>query len=404
MIFFCHCAHTDTLKTTPTPPKEEPGKSLSLPRVHLTDVAVKALKAPEKGQLTYWDKSTPGFGVRVSVGGAKSFVLMQGTNRRRTTIGRYPDVSLRDARDEARCLSVAKPNKLQLREMSFEDAKQRFLTDCKARVRPNTFTEYNRMLQNRFKFGSQPMSELSRGQIMNVIAKLRDTPGEQNHAFTVIRIFLNWAARYEIIDRNPLAGLPKPSPARTRDRFLNEEELRAVFHKSRTVPYPYGTIVQLLILMGQRRGETAQLQWDWIDQSERLITFPAEITKNKRQQILPYGELTAAIFDNTPVLGGYVFASRNEDGTTFGGWSKCKRRFDIGLDFAPFTLHDLRRTYSSTHAMLGTPIHVTEKLLNHVSGTVSGVAAIYNRHSYIPEMRAAVERYEQYLSNLVKDW
>ncbi len=51
--------------------------------------------------------------------------------------------------------------------------------------------------------------------------------------------------------------------------------------------------------------------------------------------------------------------------------------------------------------MLCTPIHVTEKLLNHVSGSVFGVAAIYNRHSYLKEMRAAVETYEAYIANLV---
>lgn len=71
------------------------------------------------------------------------------------------------------------------------------------------------------------------------------------------------------------------------------------------------------------------------------------------------------------------------------------------IDVPDYTLHDLRRTFSSTHAMLGTPIHVTEKLLNHVSGTVSGVAAIYNRHSYMDEMHAAIADYEAHLAKLV---
>ena len=73
------------------------------------------------------------------------------------------------------------------------------------------------------------------------------------------------------------------------------------------------------------------------------------------------------------------------------------------LSFDDYTLHDIRRTFSSTMARLGTPIHVTEKLLNHASGAISGVAAIYNRHSYRDEMRGAMSAYEDHLANLILD-
>jgi integrase len=84
------------------------------------------------------------------------------------------------------------------------------------------------------------------------------------------------------------------------------------------------------------------------------------------------------------------------------GWSNLKTRFDRSVDgVAPWTLHDLRRTFATNLAALGTPIHVTEKLLNHVSGTVSGVAAIYNRHAYIDEMRAAISNWEKRVAEIV---
>ncbi len=367
--------------------------------MQLTDIAVKALAAPEREQVTYWDATTPGFGVRVSRGGTKSFVLVHGANRRRTTLGRYPAISLKNARDEAKqLLAELTLGKTQRRNMSFAAAKKRFLAETAERVRSSTLEEYTRLLNRHFRFGPLMMHDLTRHEVMRNIEKLKSAPSEQNHAFTVIRIFLNWAVRHEIIDRNPLDGLNKPKPSKSRERYLSEQELKLVYEKARIEPYPYGTIVQLLILMGQRRGETSHLRWDWINSEERLITFPASVTKNKREHVIPYGDLVATVFDSTPVVGDFLFASRSEKGTVFRGWSKCKRRFDVGLEVAPFTLHDLRRTYSSTHAMLGTPIHVTEKLLNHVSGTVSGVAAIYNRHSYIQEMRSAVDRYEEYLS------
>ena len=84
------------------------------------------------------------------------------------------------------------------------------------------------------------------------------------------------------------------------------------------------------------------------------------------------------------------------------GWSNLKTKFDKSVEgVAPWTLHDLRRTFATNLAALGTPIHVTEKLLNHVSGTVSGVAAIYNRHAYMDEMRAAVANWEMRLATLL---
>ena len=92
----------------------------------------------------------------------------------------------------------------------------------------------------------------------------------------------------------------------------------------------------------------------------------------------------------------------NDKGTTFSGWGKAKARFDKRLEgVAPFTLHDLRRTYSSVHAQLGTPIHLVEKLLNHVSGSFAGVAGVYNRYSYMDEMKDAVQLYEDWIQSEV---
>lgn len=84
----------------------------------------------------------------------------------------------------------------------------------------------------------------------------------------------------------------------------------------------------------------------------------------------------------------------------FSGWSKAKLEFDAPLAIADYTLHDLRRTFSSQMAALSTPIHVTEKLLNHVSGTLRGVAAVYNRYSYATEMRTAIEAHEAHVLRL----
>lgn len=68
---------------------------------------------------------------------------------------------------------------------------------------------------------------------------------------------------------------------------------------------------------------------------------------------------------------------------------------------AHFTIHDLRRAFSSMMAEIGTPILVTEKLLNHISGSFGGVAGIYNRYTYLPEMRKALEASEAHLKGIL---
>lgn len=153
-----------------------------------------------------------------------------------------------------------------------------------------------------------------------------------------------------------------------------------------------------------RRNEVASIEWEWIDQNDRLITLPFTLTKNKRTHAQPYGSLVAEVLDRIPHVSKCIIPSRSEKGTVFNGWGKSKARLDAELEHVdPFTLHDLRRTFATIHAKIGTPIHVTEKLLNHVSGTISGVAAVYNRHSYLDEMRDAIERYDDYLIGLTQE-
>lgn len=67
-----------------------------------------------------------------------------------------------------------------------------------------------------------------------------------------------------------------------------------------------------------------------------------------------------------------------------------------------FTLHDLRRTFATRNAELGTPPHIVERLLNHISGVISGVSATYNRATYVPEMRIAIDRYEEHLKKVLE--
>ena len=368
--------------------------------MRLTDLQIKKLKAPEAGQKTYFDEGLPGFGLRVSQGGTKSFVVMYGKRRQLRTIGRYPATSLAEARLEAKRIQVevtlvdALPT-TTASKISFAKARAQFLADCGRRNKSSTTEEYRRLLVKHFKF-EQDISDLNRSSISQALDALSSTPSEQKHAFVALRTMMNWCVKRGWLENSPVP--PLSFAVVTRERVLTDDELVAVWHRAEEYGYPFGRIVQLLILTGQRRGEIAGLRFGWID--EDAISFPAGFTKNKRPHIVPLGPIAIGLIEKLPDGEELLFPARGRTDTPFSGWSKSKPKLDKPLNIAPYTLHDLRRTYSSTMAHLGVPIHVTERLLNHVSGTISGVAAIYNRHSYRKEMREAVAAYEAHLAKL----
>jgi len=256
-------------------------------------------------------------------------------------------------------------------------------------------------LNRHFTFGRTRLSDISRADIQRRLNKLKDTRAEQFHAFVTIKIFFNWALQEQLLTSNPMASLKIANRSKPRERILCEAELCEVYTKAKEQPWPYGSILQLLILTGQRRSEVGSLKWSWIDRKDQTITFPATFTKNGQSHRIPYGDKVAEILNALPEMDDFVFPGRIKSACPFNGWSKSKKRFDETLEnVEPYVLHDLRRTFSSNLAMLGTPIHVTEKLLNHISGTISGVAAIYNRHSYMDEMRQAVSQFDEYLEDL----
>jgi integrase len=376
-----------------------------MPKATLSDRSLKALAAPETGQATHWDQSLSGFGVRVSQGGAKSFVVVYGPNRTRKTIGRYPTISLKQARDKAKELLAEFTLGIDTRRsISWSAARERFLKDCERKNKTNTVAYYRKRLDAHFRFGNKNLADLAKQDVLNKIRRIETSASEQHHAFVAARTLFNWAVREDYLVASPLQGVRGFKPAHARERVLNDEELKVVLRQAQFAPYPYGRIVELLILTGMRRSEAAHIEWGFVNAGEALITLPASLTKNGRAHAFPIGKHLAFTLENIPQINQYLFPSNHVLGTVFNGWGKAKARFDSALkNVEPYTLHDLRRTFATTHAKIGTPIHVTEKLLNHVSGTISGVAAVYNRHSYLEEMRMAIIQYDEYLAELLAD-
>ncbi|MEP2123859.1 MAG: tyrosine-type recombinase/integrase, partial [Lentilitoribacter sp.] len=373
--------------------------------MRLTDIAIRQLKPPEKGQKTHMDDAMPNFGVRVSQGGTKTFIVMAGQTRQRITIGRFPVITIAEARTEAkRLLAERTLGKHRPKTVTFAEARERFLDHAKAKNRPRTVKDYTRLLKH-FPFARTRLADISRHDIARQLDTLTGTPSERDHALVTIKVFFNWTVSEGYLDHSPCQGLRQKRPYRPRERILSPDELRAVWKASEAVKGHFGTITRLLILTGQRRSEIASLQWEWIEGD--TITLPSELTKNRRTTVFPFGELTATLLSTIPRLEGspYLFPAsrqRTDATTVFNGWGKPKALLDNQSGVTGWTLHDLRRTYSSTMAYLGIPQILVEKLLNHVSGgTQSPISRVYNVYEYLDEMREAVSTYEGHLKKIM---
>ena len=306
--------------------------------MRLTDLAVQKLPYREQGQKTFWDDLVPAFGVRVGTR-TKSFVVMYGSERRLKTLGRYPTVPLKTARTEAkRFLS----NNLQIpATITVSEARAAYLEHCRQQNRPRTVKDYARLLKRHLPVGR--LADLDRRTLLGRLDRLKDTPGEQSHAYTAISIFLNWCVARGYILYNPIAGIRRVGKIEKRARVLTPDELRAVCAALGDEAYPFGTIVKLLILTGQRKGEVGALRWAFIE--DDVIALPGDVTKNGHEHVFPIGDLTKAALETVRKTGnGLLFPGRTKE--PWNGWYKAKNKLDKKVSIAHWTLHDLRRTFA----------------------------------------------------------
>jgi integrase len=369
--------------------------------MQLTDISIRNLKSPESGQVTYTDDGLPGFGVRVSKSGKKTFVLVYGRARRRATLGRVGIIKLKDAREKAKSILAERTlGKGDSPAISFERALALFyevrLSEKKASTQRTTKHRLDRHFLPSLRH--ERLSDIHTRDIADILDRLKRKPSEAFHAYADIRLFFRWAVGRKYLAISSVAGLDAPKASEPRSRVLSDAEVRKVVSYAMQANSHFAKIVLLLLLTGQRRGEIAAIHSSFIDNEMRLITWPAELTKNRRQHTFPFGTMAAPLLDGE----GLLFPAQGPGDRPFNGWSKAKAIFDKACGVADWTLHDLRRTFATNLASLGVPIHVTEKLLNHVSGTMGGIVAMYQRHAYMEEMRAAIEAWEAKLARLVE--
>lgn len=380
----------------------------TLSTTRLTDALVRSLK-PRNKRYDLYDATLPGFGVRVATSGALSWVLLtrQNGRRKRVTLGRFPVMSLAKARETARtALSEIRDGTFDQKQasVSFADAVEDwYAREQRAR---KSFQQVEQAMQLHVLpyLGRHQLDQITKADLMRVIDRIADKGKlvQANRVRAFVTRFFNWATERDLVKSSPAAALPKPAKEVSRDRVLSKDELRSVWQAADQMGFPFGRIVQILILTAQRRDEVAGMHWSELDLEHARWVIGKDRAKNGKAHVVHLSSQTLAILSKLPRREDTGLAFSTTGRTAVSGFSKAKAALDARSQVSDWRIHDLRRTTATFMAdeLRITPA-VVDRILNHVSGSVTGVAAIYQRGEHLAEREAALDAWGLFVESLV---
>ena len=276
---------------------------------------------------------------------------------------------------------------------------------AKPRTRPRTYQQSQDVLRRLVQpaWRRRTVHEIRRRAVIALIDDIARRNGAQmaDKALAVLGKFYAWLIARDVVDASPCRGVERPVRNPPRDRVLDDAEIVALWHACADEG-PAGQAVRLLLLTGCRRAEVFNARWGEIDAAEMLWRLPRERTKNATPHAVPLAPQAWAIVAAQPRFAGCDFIFTNDGRRPVGGFSRLKYALDQPMQPArPWVLHDVRRTAASGMQRLGTRVEVIEQVLNHRSGTFRGIVGVYQRHDYIDERRIALQRWADYVEQLV---
>jgi integrase len=382
----------------------------------LTTRAIEAMK-PSEARREVPDSLLTSLYLLIQPSGAKSWAVRyrhHGQSRKHT-LGAYPLITLAMARQlGAKALRDAAEGRDPAREKtearitqkdSVEAIVREFLQrHCKPKYRPRSYEEAERLLRLHVlpRWRDRSIGSITRSDVRDMLDRVvkGGAPIGANRTHSLVRKFFNWCVEHEIIAASPVAGVRRPTNETSRDRVLNDDELARIWKAAEKVGSPFQTLLQLLMLSGQRRGEVVSMEWSEIDLKQKLWSIPKEKTKNDRAHDIPLSPLALSIIKGLPRVDDRYVISYGEG--PISGFSKSKRRLDALLNgVQPWCLHDVRRSVASGLARLGFDLPTIERVLNHVSGSFGGIVGVYQRHDYAGEKRKALDAWSAHIASLI---
>lgn len=386
-------------------------------RLPLTDERVEALTAPAQGFIEVSDLVVPGLRLRIKSTGIKTFSIRIRENGKTRSIllGDYDfrTMDLADARRRAwRFVNQGRhrrpPSSRESREPSIGELLPRYLASKRALKSVN---EIERLFKRHIlaSLGKRVPWDVRRSEV-TALADNICSPRVSRSVVAQLNAFFNWLMpRYDELQSNPCLGAGRPPVPPPRERVLSDDEIRCLWKASETDSGPIAIGVRLLVLTLLRRGEVFGASTSELDLETCVWTIPADRSKNGRAHDVPLSERAKSLLTQqmSSAKAGLLFPSRGSCDRSISGFSKAWKRMRtranqlLGYEAVPFTMHDLRRTGATKLQQLGVPIPVTESVLNHVSGSRSGIVSVYQRHAYATEKRQALELWDAELQKLI---
>jgi integrase len=364
----------------------------------LTQRTIESLKADGQRRLV-WDALTPGFAVRITEGGYKSFVLCHrfpgSPNATCRAIGTVGKVSLEWARAKARewLQAIAEGRDPAInRAETFKAICEEYMTKVGGELRSASARRAS--LEKVYPvLGSRPLLQVGRLDYARLIDQISAERGKEaaHRTYSIINTILNWHATRSLFV-NPLAKGMVKSTSQPRQRTLSDDEIRAIW-AAQSHPI-FDDFVRFLLLTCARRTEAAAMKRSELVNGDWII--PAERYKTGLELVIPLSASTKDLLDAMP-KGEFVFST---DGSRpIGGFSKFKSNLDRASGVKDWTLHDLRRTGRSLMSRAGVDANVAERCLGHV---IQGVRQTYDRYSYHREKQMAFEKLASLIAGIVE--
>lgn len=422
-----------------------------MPTRKLTDLFVRNVKPTPGKRVEYFDASFGGLALRVTETGNKSWALFYRIHGRlrRYTIGSYPAIEPAAARkkatdalekvaagkDPAAEKAAIRNDPLPeidtfgvlwdnyLRIYASKNMKPRGLYVLRKTIEADVLPRW----KNRTLSGDNAIKKRDVLVVVNEIVA-RGAEVHANRVFSKVRAIFNWAISQDRLAMSPMQGLVKPTVETDRERVLTDDELRWFWQACGEIGWPFGPIFKLLLLTLQRRSEVGDCRWSELNVEKATWSIPPERTKNGLSHEVHLSAGALRVLSSLPKPHqGLLFSVTGENSVS--GFSRAKERLDaamirirrrelglpedddalrkilkiaaakpLAVEIPHWTPHDLRRTATTRMAEdLGIAPHVVDKILNHTSGTIRGVAKIYNRASYLKERREALNAWSNWL-------
>ncbi|SFT10995.1 Integrase [Methylobacterium sp. yr668] len=380
--------------------------------MRLTNQTAAAAQLPAgKDRLVVFDDDLPGFGLRVSAGGSRQWIVQYRNaigQTKRETLGRVGLLSATDARRAAsERLARAKLGEDPHAEKQLAKARalvtlgskvNPYLEAAASRLRDSSLRDATRYMRVAWKpLHREPLHAVTRAKVAERLAEISKDSGPYaaNRARATLSAFFAWLIGTGAAETNPVMGTIKTAQEEKRRRVLTPDEIKSVLKACRDDDF--GSIVRLLLLTGQRREEVAGLTWAELDLVGGIWHLPGERTKNSLPHDVPLSRPALDILAKVQPISGRAYLFGDGAGA-FSGFSKAKAALDKRSGVTDWRLHDLRRTVSTGMNERGVLPHVVEAVLNHISGSRAGVAGVYNHALYNPEKRAALDLWANYLA------